>query len=405
MPVCSVCRSPHLDRVLDLGPQPVSSHLTERPDAPFVQHELRLAVCGHCGLVQLETPFPFRDLTPPYDWITYREPEAHLDAVVDQVWALPGLGSESRAAGLSFKDASTLERLRRRGMRSVWPVDLVNDLGATDRRANIESVQGLLTPEVAQRLAGERGTVDVLFARHVVEHAEAPHAFLEALGSLLSPEGYLVIEVPDCRDNLKRQDYTMIWEEHALYFTPETLPPLLSAAGCAFVGTTLHEFAFENVLVMIGRKTGLAGESTADPAAIARNVKLAEAFGAAFPQWTERYSEILNRWVADGRRAAAYGAGHLTCAFLHFHGFAEKFAFVVDDTPQKQGLFLPKSGITVVARDKLDAKEIAACLFGLSPDVEDKVIANNARYLEGGGEFHSMFADSRRSIRKLLSQA
>ena len=39
------------------------------------EHELALAVCRSCGLVQLAEPFPYQDLTPPYDWITYREPE------------------------------------------------------------------------------------------------------------------------------------------------------------------------------------------------------------------------------------------------------------------------------------------------------------------------------------------
>jgi hypothetical protein len=106
--------------------------------------------------------------------------------------------------------------------------------------------------------------------------------------------------------------------------------------------------------------------------------------------------------TADGRKLAAYGAGHLTCAFLHFHGVAQHFEFVVDDTPQKQNLFLPKSGLPIVPRDRLTADRIAACLFGLSPQSEDHVISKNKAYLESGGKFYSIFADSKRSIRALL---
>jgi len=56
-----------------------------------------------------------------------------------------------------------------------------------------------------------------------------------------------------------------------------------------------------------------------------------------------------------------------------------------------------------VPRAKLRATEISACFFGLAPELEDKIIANNRAYTEAGGKFHSMFVDSPRSIRKLLN--
>jgi hypothetical protein len=111
---------------------------------------------------------------------------------------------------------------------------------------------------------------------------------------------------------------------------------------------------------------------------------------------------VLDRLTRDGRKLAAYGAGHLTCAFLNFHEVADYFAFVVDDTPQKQGLHLPGSLTPIVPRDRLNTEEISACLFGLAPQIEDKVISNNTKFREGGGLFLSMFADSGRSIRTLL---
>ena len=56
--------------------------------------------------------------------------------------------------------------------------------------------------------------------------------------------------------NLKRQDYSMIWEEHTLYLTPETAPQLLVSAGCASVALEVYPFAFEDVLVLYARKSG-----------------------------------------------------------------------------------------------------------------------------------------------------
>ena len=88
------------------------------------------------------------------------------------------------------------------------------------------------------------------------------------------------------------------------------------------------------------------------------------------------------RLTRDGRKLALYGAGHLSAAFVNFHELGEYFAFVVDDTPQKQGLYLPGCGLPIVAQDRLNSNQIAACLMGFAPQIEDKVIANNAGFQE-----------------------
>src|SRR5580692_5493606 len=194
--LCSVCSSGRIDTVLDLGLQAVSSHLTTQPGEAVIERALRLAVCGNCGVVQLEEPFPFRDLVPPYDWITYREPEGHLDATVDKLGGLPGIDARSQVVGLSFKDRTTLERLGRKGFQNIGLLDPYADLGANYPNANIESIPGLMTPEIARALAHARGPADVVIARHVVEHAELFRGFLAALAELVMPEGYLILEVP-----------------------------------------------------------------------------------------------------------------------------------------------------------------------------------------------------------------
>jgi len=401
---CGACGSGRVEIVLDLGRQPVSSHFTAAPRGPVVEHPLALSVCTDCGVVQLERPFPFRDLVPPYAWITYREPEDHLDDVTARIRALQGIGGHSKVVGLSFKDRSTIERLGRAGVADARILDLRRDLGADSPNANIESVAGLLTTDLAATLIGQSGPADVVIARHIVEHASSCRHFLAALGKLLAPGGYLVVEVPDCTANLARQDYAMIWEEHCYYFTPRTLSRIMADAGFALLGVDVHAYPFEDVIVAFARKAGVtvpAGAPT-DVGVVAGEVEAAHRYGAAFADWTDRYGKALGRLTADGRRLAAYGAGHLTCAFLHFHGLAPYFDFVVDDTLEKQGLHLPKSGLPIVPRDRLDAGRIAACLFGLGPKTEDKIVAANEGYLRAGGQFYSMLVDSGRSIRGLL---
>jgi hypothetical protein len=399
---CLLCGSDDVTVLLDLGRQPVASQFMPTRDSAAVEHELALAVCGTCGVTQLARPFPYRDLVRRYGWITYREPETHLDAVVERIERLPGLTRESRVAGVTFKDRTTLERLRQRGFMQTWSLDARTDLGATDANADIETVQALLTPAKAAEIVERRGPVDLLVVRHIAEHAERPSRFMEALATLLAPDGLMMIEVPDCTGNLNRQDYSMIWEEHALYLTPDSAPQLAAAAGCAIVAMEVHPFAFEDVIVLYARKNDRATLAPPDQNAVARNRDLARRYAVAFGDWTACYRALFAELTRDGRRLAAYGAGHLSCAFLNFHGVADYFAYVVDDMPQKQGLFLPKCALPIVPRAQLNANEVSACFFGLAPELEEKIIGNNRDYSAAGGKFYSMFVDSARSIRTLL---
>lgn len=368
-------------------------------------HPLALSVCRTCGVVQLVQPLPFAQLIPPYDWITYREPETHLDTVVNKILALGDFDARAVIVGLSFKDLSTLDRFRKRGFAHVRAVDAQRDLGATKAHVGVESIQALLTPEKAKSFTARNGPANLVVARHVLEHAEQPARFMAALAELLAPGGILVIEVPDCSANLARNDYTMIWEEHVLYFTPDTLRQNLSGFGCETVSCDIHPFPFEDVVVLCARKISKQAQAmpNSDPAVSARSVALAEDYGRNFATWTGRYQQLFERLTANGKQLAAYGAGHLTAAFLHFHDVARYFACIVDDTPQKQGLFLPKSGLPITAPSRLTEGDIDHCLFGLAPQLEDRVIAKNSAFTARGGQFHSLFVDSPRSIRRLIA--
>ena len=84
---------------------------------------------------------------------------------------------------------------------------------------------------------------------------------------------------------------------------------------------------------------------------------------------------------------------------MNFHGLAELFDFVADDTPQKQGRFLPGARLPILPSEELVRRRVALCLLALSIGNEDRVIARNAAFVETGGTFRSIFAASPRSIR------
>lgn len=81
---CLLCGGA-LGRALDFGMQPVCNAFLSYEDEEESLYRLSVAQCGRCGLVQLKDRFPAEALKPTHKWITYAEPEEHLDGFADRI--------------------------------------------------------------------------------------------------------------------------------------------------------------------------------------------------------------------------------------------------------------------------------------------------------------------------------
>lgn len=383
---CRLCRRGAIRQWLDFGPQSLGNRFLRSADEPEYTHPLAIGCCPSCGTVQLADPPPVAELCPRFGWLRYNEPERHLDDLVAVLTRLPGITLHSTFAGLTYKDDSTLARLNQRGFASTWRPELQADLGIASAFAGIESVQERLTPSTAETLASKFDRPDVLLVRHVLEHTHDTRQALQWAAKLVRPGGYVVIEVPDATRALDRLDYTTVWEEHVLYFTPTTLRHCLEAAGFNVVSRISYPYTLENSLVAIARPgtDGIASQALPD------DIVRAARFVREFPRVRERIQQQLG----ERGRVAMLGAGHLTGAFVSLYDLADRIDFVADDNALKHGLYMPGSRLPILPSIELVNRDIDSCLMTVRPEVEDAVAAKNAAFTTCGGVLASVFPDS-----------
>lgn len=346
--------------------------------------------CGGCGLVQLTTPPPPDIVRPPHP-VSYREPEAHLDDLVQQMLAMLGAATTSRFCGLTYKDATTLDRLRDLGCQNTKVLDAVADLGIDDATAGLETIQQRLTVGAASELASRAGTFDFVIARHIAEHAHDTAMFFAAAAKLLAPGGYLVVEVPDSADSLRTCDYTMMWEEHVAYFTTETLADTLLRCGYRVVKSIVYPYAQENSLIAIAQ---LAGEDRQAATTTWSQPKGAASYGERFQQVREQWRQKLSDLRRTSGPVAIFGAGHRTVAFIHLIGLSDLIDFVVDEAEHKIGLYLPGTVLQISPPSVFATESLGACLLTTPLQYEDNVIERYPQVREKGGGFFSIFPES-----------
>lgn len=399
---CRICHGATLKQLLDLGVQAVGNQYASRDDAPVVLHPMQMGQCECCGAVQMINVLPASELKPAYDWITYNEPERHLDSLVRDVLDLPGIDSSSVICGVSYKEDTTIERFRKLNVTNASRV-LESQLGIQDDFAGIETIQECIRPAQVEMLRAAGGAPDVVIARHILEHASDPLAFIEALREFVAPEGFLVLEVPDCTAALETFDYTTLWEEHATYFTPAVFRHFLALARLDCVAFECYPYHAENSLVAIARVASGDPQVRMSSGLLAAELQRVQSFASEYPLQKARIREYLTDYVGRHGKIAVFGAGHLACTFIGLFEVPELIEFVADDHERKKGMFMPGSRLPIRGSDVLESDLVSMCLSTLSPESEKRVLASR-RELFSRLQYRSIFPRSEHALEPLRAE-
>lgn len=404
---CLICHSDAVTLLLACGELPLSNRYHVEKTEEEELFSIAMYQCQDCATIQLRSNIPPLKLTPPFPWVTYREPEDHLDAVADLLGSLSDR-KEGLVCGLSYKDDPLIDRLKLKGFKNCVRLDIQRDFEISTPNAGVETIQNCLTLERARALRENYGPVHVLIMRHILEHAYDPFGLMHAARHMMDEHGYIVIELPDCQPALDELDYTTIWEEHQLYFTPHTFRTALSLFGFQVMVEKLFPYPTENSLVAIAQAAASRGKrresgwrAAAEGAErLKEERERGENFGLSFHKRKGDVHEIFGKLHRRNEKVALFGAGHLSCMFINLFGVRDFIEFVIDDNPNKQGLYLPGSKLQIVGSEALYKNSISVCLLGVNPQVEDKVLRKHKDFERKGGRLSSIFPTSTRSMWK-----
>lgn len=377
-------------KIIDLGYQPITNrYVRDSDNSSILKFPLGLEVDKNSGVICLNPAMPYDELRPRVPWIKAFEPEDHLDELVNRLISLPGITKESIFSGYSFKDASTIKRIDSLGFKKNWIIDPKDDLQINEENAGIETFQAALDVEKAIRIREKYGAPDIFILRHVIEHSYSLNQFIKFIKTIVSANGYLVIELPDCTKPLQQGDCTMIWEEHLFYFTKNSFRNFLLDNDFEIIDLYEIEYPLENCMIAIVKNSenknyerGLNND----------DAQIAFRYRNLFLKRKDAIREVFQKIGDRGERVAIFGAGHYSVAFLSYLNISEYILFAIDDDANKVGYRLPlSSNVTIFGSDMIDVKNIDICLLGLNPAHHEKVINKHKTFISQGGKFASIF--------------
>jgi len=393
---CRHCGEPLKHTFLDLGFAPPSNaYLNEAElSAPEIYFPLKLKVCDTCWLVQTED-YHAADSLFDADYAYFSSCSsswlAHAECYVERMVDRFSLNERSRVIEVAANDGYLLQYVSKRGIACLG-IEPTASTARAAREKGLEIRELFFGETVAQKLAREGWSADLMVANNVLAHVPNINDFLKGFTALLKPKGVATFEFPHLLRMMAEQQFDTIYHEHYSYLSLTAVQRL-----CAHNG--LHIFDVEelpthggSLRVYTQRADGGRDASAAVVELMVREeqagIKTAAFYSTLAPAAECIKHELLRfllKAKAEGKKVVGYGAAAKGNTLLNYAGVrSDLLAWVADASPHKQGKFLPGSRIPIVE---------PACIVAEKPDfilllpwnLKDEVIAQLKPINDWGG--------------------
>ena len=375
MSKCTLCGNSELKEVLDVGNLPIAHQFASDPHTAKSRqtYPMKLMVCPNCGMSQLEENISPEILYTDYNFCFSawkRQPH------IEDEWQQMALQHEGgRLLEVGANDGLFLHAKPEHLPFECEGIEPNPNACEQARQKGLTVHNKFFSEQTCKDMAD--GSYDVIIARQVLEHINGVDSFLRLTNRLLSEEGLLCLEVPNTDIALRTGDVTCLWEEHVNYFTSANLRTALNGFGFDVVLEKNYEFSGEAIFV-IAKKRNNVSELVLIEAA---NIELFLGYRNKFEQYRKDLMQRLEPFLQDDAKLVLYGSGCRASTFIHAHEIIDNVSYVVDDQPEKQGLYMAGTQHEVITLDALPKDNNYVFMLAVNKENEHKVKAR----IEGNG--------------------
>ena len=362
---CRHCRAKLRLEFLDLGTAPPSNAFLQAEclDQPEAWFPLRLMVCENCWLVQTQD-FTDREslFTEGYAYFSsysttwLEHSRCYVEAMVPRL----GLNSQSCVVEVAANDGYLLQYVKQIGIPN-YGIEPTKSTAAAARAKGLEIIGEFFGATLAERLASQGRSADLIVANNVLAHVPDINDFVRGVSVLLKPDGVATFEFPHLVEMVANNQFDTVYHEHYSYLSLTAVSRIFAANGLSLFdaeqlsthGGSLRVFAQrpDGRRAVIDRLTNLLMQERS------LGVETADYYGS-FQKFAESAKYGLLRFLLDARqrglKVAAYGAAAKGSTLLNYAGVrADLLPYVVDRNPLKINRFMPGGRIPIVGEAQL----------------------------------------------------
>lgn len=321
---CRMCHGA-LKLQMALTPTPIANSFPREPfSGEFIP--LELMQCVDCSHVQLRHVPSDEAVYVDYKYAT---PDAAMPYLERYAKSLRRQYPKARRTlEIGCNNGLFLDALKKSGFEP---------LGIDPATTHKNAIPVCFTAKLAERLC----KFDLIVANNVFAHIDDLDSVFDGISACLSDNGALVIEAQYMPSLMVGGMFDMVYHEHRDYHTVGPWATLLKRYGLYPMHVEFTDVHGGAMRLHCGRHE-IAALSPDEPLD-----------WSGFEHRIERGRERALAHLENAGKIALFGAPAKATTLLHHYGITDRFAYCVDNTPAKQGRYIPGTGIKILPESAL----------------------------------------------------
>ena len=353
---CSICGSPKVAELLNLGKQPLANDLKLTPESSLSAecYDLILEVCENCTYVRLNTLVDPKKLFSGNTYLTGISGQTRNDM---QDFALScverlNLKKNSKIIDVASNDGTLLSFFNSLNFVTLGIDPSVNATKIA-RNRGINTINDFFEKNLTNKIIDEFGKVDLVTMTNLITHVADPKELLISAKEILMEGGHIGLEFYYFDSLVSNVAFDQVYHEHISYFNFRSFNTLVKDCGLRIEFVEIVKSQGGSVRCFLSIDDG-------------RNYDLPESVKEFFKREgaqkdiIERYQQfskevnvkklkVLN-FINSNRNAiiCGYGASAKSTVFLNFLNLkSAQIRFIADMSQLKVGKYIPGTDIKV----------------------------------------------------------
>ncbi len=394
---CWICGIDGVKPFLSLGETALAnSYLSkEQLSQPERKFPLEVAFCGNCKLVQLTCVVPPELLFKHYLYVTSTSNtfKIHFTKYAEDVASEFNLGKSSLVIDIGSNDGLLLKGFQKSGVKVVG-VEPAANLAELASKDGVETINDYFNSSVVDKLLSSKGRADVVTANNVFAHTTTIHDIARNVMRLLKDDGVFIIEAAYFVNMLRDMTFDGIYHEHLFHYSLTPLDFFFRKNGMQIFRVQVVSSHGGSLRVFV-KKAG--SQRPVDPSVAEmlekeralgiHDFKTYESFAGRVYKNKEKLVKLIEEIKAQGSSIAGYGAPAKATTLLSFCNLgSDVIDYIVDDSPLKQGLYLPGMHIPIVSSEMLDKRQPDYVII-LAWNFAEEILKKTEKYADAGIKF------------------
>jgi len=385
---CRLCDSNNIDEVLNFGEVALANNYRDSADltdeflAPLVYFQ-----CRNCGSVQLRDQVDSSILFSNYSYSSPPNLRSHFEEFAKTVSKNINLCDKQLIVEIGGNNGICGQEFKKLGFSNVINVEPAANIAKISQENGINTLNRFFNKETANEIYRlNEGPARLITASNVLAHVDSLNEIVESVKLLLSEDGYLVFENCYLLNTVFSLDAGQCYSEHIQLHSIKPLDIFFKKHGLEICEIELNKIQLGSFRIYV---TWPANNSYTS-SSVKNLIKLEEDFGLykkeTYEDFTEKVTVAGNELrvkliniIANNGKIALYGVPAKIVLLIKSWELEQFISYAVDDSPLKQGKFVPGTKIPIKNSEFWRADNPAATLVG-AYNFADDIIKNNPQY-------------------------